>query len=305
MKRTLAALDIGTNTTLFLLAEVTADGAVLPIQHDLATNDLGRGLDADFNLTPEAIALNVDQLRRFGQIAQEYGAEEIRIAATEALRKARNAHLLLHRVKTELGLTIRIISGEEEARLTYLGILSGLPEQDEPLIAVDVGGGSTEVILGEGRTILFSRSLPVGAVSLDKQFLRSDPPELGELVEVEKAINVALDVLPQTVWSSKADLIICGGTASSLAAADLGLVDYEPEKLAGHEISKRRMQQFLEQFTSCTLEQRRKIPGIGYRRAEIILPGTMIIWALLRRLKRKYYFTSERGLRYGLLVEGI
>jgi exopolyphosphatase / guanosine-5'-triphosphate,3'-diphosphate pyrophosphatase len=303
MDRILAALDIGTNTTLFLLARVNSSGEVFPLQHDLRTNDLGRGLDATGNLTPAAIELNLTQFAELKSVALKGGAEEIRIVATEALRRALNADLLISRARADLGLTIRILSGQEEARMTYHGILSGIPDQNFPIIAVDVGGGSTEIILGKGKEIIFSTSLPIGAVVLDKQYIHRDPPALPELIETEKAIESALSQLPDSVIKSRADLVICGGTASSLAAADMGLVDYQPEKLAGHEILKRRVQGFIEQFTSGTLAERRQIPGIGHRRAEIILPGTMIIWALMRKLKRTYYFTSERGLRYGLLVK--
>ncbi len=301
--RILAALDIGTNSSLFLLAQVQADGSIHPLRHEVRTNDLGRGLNADQELSASTIELNLGQLREFQQMAQQGGAAEIRIAATEALRRARNAGVLAARALTELGLDIRIIAGAEEAQLTYRGVISGLQNPNAEILVADVGGGSTEIILGTGQAIKHSISLPLGAVSLDRQFIHSDPPSRSEIAAIREEIARILQIpagFPP--YGKESQLIICGGTASSLAAADLGLATYQPEKLAGHQMGVERLLQFTERFSSCTLEERRAIPGIGRRRAEIILPGALIICALLLALGRREYLASERGLRYGLLL---
>ncbi|MBU0519548.1 hypothetical protein KJ564_11505 [bacterium] len=302
MSKALASLDIGTNSTLFLVAEVTEDGSVLPRFHDVKTNDLGRGLNAEGYLSPETIDLNIEILRSFRNISDQYGAVEIRIAATEALRRAKNAEDLIQSAAKELGLQINIISGKQEAFLTYHGIRSGLPEPNSEIIAVDVGGGSSEIIHGKGENILYSDSMPIGAVALHKQHIRHDPPTASELMEVRNASRKALAQLPTELLKTDCDLVICGGTASSLAAADLKLPEYNPEKIGGRLITKEKVERFIHQFASCTLEERREIAGVGRKRAEIILPGTIIIAEMLIRLQRKRYITSERGLRYGLLA---
>lgn len=302
-KRVWAALDIGTNSTLFLLAEVERDGRITPLEHDVRTNDLGRGTDAEGNLSPETIDLNLRMLHDFRQIAQAKGAGEIRIAATEGLRRAGNAHLLINRVQEELGLNVRIISGEEEARLTYSGVLSGYSDLCGKLFVADIGGGSCEIILGYSRELHYSKSLPLGAVSLDKKFIRSDPPGRSETEAMSEEARRAFETLPGSLKEEDCDLVICGGTASALAAADQGLSSYQPEKIGGHRLTMDRLLEFVHQFSTCTLRERRLIPGIGRRRAEIILPGTLLIIELLKFLGRREYITSERGLRYGLLVE--
>lgn len=300
--RILASLDIGTNSTLFLLARIDSAGKIHPLRHDVRTNDLGRGLDGTGNLKSDVMDLNVRLLGEFRKIADDAGAEDIRIAATEALRNAENAQDLINRVKTEHGMDIRVISGQDEADLTYRGILSGLDDQSGRILAADIGGGSSEIIMGEGENILHSVSLPVGAVVLDRLFIRNDPPLLSEVEEVQRHTESALREIPETFAHSEARLLICGGTASSLVAADLGLTEYRPQKIAGHEMTLETLEKYIQRFRTCTLEERRRIPGIGYRRAEIILPGTILIHTLLRTLGRDEYITSERGLRYGLLA---
>ena len=302
-EKILASLDIGTNSTLFLVAAVDAGKKIRPMQHDVCTNDLGRGLDPNGNLSSEIIDRNIRLLENFKRRARKAGALEVRAAATEALRKAGNAKILIDRARAELGLDIRVVSGQEEAILTYRGILSGLSERGKPIIAVDVGGGSSEVIYGQGDDVHYSTSLPVGAISLDKKHIHHDPPLGNELEEVRREVDEILRQMPDSMAAKPCDLVICGGTASSLAAADLGLSSVQPEKIAGHVMTSGRLQRFIEQFSHCTLEERRRIPGIGRRRAEIILPGAILIDGLLRALGRQQYITSERGLRYGLLVE--
>ncbi|TKJ41111.1 hypothetical protein CEE37_05435 [candidate division LCP-89 bacterium B3_LCP] len=297
-----AALDIGTNSTLFLLAEVDRHGVIRPILHDVRTNDLGRGIDRSGNLTRETIDLNINLLGAFNKKAEEYGAKCIRIAATEALRQAGNSEVLIRRAKEELGLDVRIISGEEEALLTYQGVISGIDIEDDTILAADVGGGSSEIILGRGDEILYSTSLKVGAVLLDSMFVRDNLPTDGQIEKMRAYSKEVLSELPASLLEGENRLVICGGTASSLAAADLGLSSYNPEKISGHVMTRSRLFEFIDQFQNCTLEQRRLIPGIGKRRAEIILPGTILITTFLDAIDRNHYYTSERGLRYGLLT---
>jgi exopolyphosphatase/guanosine-5'-triphosphate,3'-diphosphate pyrophosphatase len=300
--KVLASLDIGTNSTLFLLAQVDDRNVISPLRHEVRTNDLGRGLDDSGNLSAEVIDLNVRLLGDFKRIAEAAGAEEIRAAATEALRRAGNADYLIGRMKAEHGLEIRILSGREEAEYTYRGIVSGLIPSAGTILAADVGGGSTEIIRGTGHEIEKSASVPVGAVKLDHLFIRQDPPSSTEIDAVRNHVEATLSGVLDEFTGLDDRLIICGGTASSLAAAALGLAEYQPERLAGYVMSQERLERFIERFQGCHLEERRRIPGIGRRRAEIILPGAVLIQTLLKRLGRAEYTTSERGLRYGLLV---
>ncbi|MFH1862781.1 MAG: Ppx/GppA phosphatase family protein [bacterium] len=303
MKQTIkAALDIGTNSTLFLLAELNENGAVQPLHHEVRTNDLGRGTDGQGNLQPQTIALNLELLRSFRDYALAQGANEILIAGTEALRRAANADAFVELVKSVLHLNVRIISGEEEAFLTYRGVRSGLSEMNAEVLVVDVGGGSIEIIHGRGEEILHSISLPLGAVSLDRRFIHSDPPIAEEVESVHQTVREALPTFSLLGDQSQAELIVCGGTASALASAAQGLAEYQPEKIAGYKMTLQCLVEFETRLAKCALSERQAIPGIGRRRAEIILPGTVILIELLKALNRTSYLTSERGLRYGLLL---
>jgi exopolyphosphatase/guanosine-5'-triphosphate,3'-diphosphate pyrophosphatase len=297
-----AAVDIGTNSSLFLLAQIGDDGRILPRRHEVRTNDLGRGLDEKGRLTDATIELNLRHLAEFMQMAQAGGARELVLAGTEALRRAANASELIQRAREGLGLEIRVISGEQEAALTYLGVVSGLPDEDRARVVVDVGGGSTEMILGCGHALRRCESLPLGAVSLDRRYIRHDPPLADEITEITHHLHRSLTGSLLKEASPESEWILCGGTASALASADLGLADYRPEKIGGHRMTSERIERFVRQFSTSTLGRRRAVPGIGRRRAEIILPGTLIIHELMKAAQIEAYQTSERGLRYGLLL---
>jgi exopolyphosphatase / guanosine-5'-triphosphate,3'-diphosphate pyrophosphatase len=303
--KTLAAIDLGTNSSLFLLGQVDEAGHLQPLRHEVRTNDLGRGLDHQNRLPARTLDLNLEQLREFQRFATAGGAVEVRVAATEALRRAVNGGELIARAHTELGLEIRILSGSEEAYLTYLGVISGLADPDARVLVADVGGGSTEIILGVAGNPQKSVSLKVGAVMLDQATIRQDPASAQEILDARQLIRSVLVDLEVFREASAAPLIICGGTAATLAAADLGLMKYQPEKIGGHRISAGRLKRFIGQFAALDLESRRTLPGVGRRRAEIILPGALIIEELLRKLRREEYLTSERGLRYGLLLSAV
>ncbi|HEX7342987.1 MAG TPA: Ppx/GppA phosphatase family protein [bacterium] len=298
-----AALDIGTNSSLFVLAEVESGGKIRPLRHEVRTNDLGRGLNDQNELTDDTIELNLRLLREFKQMADAGGAPDIIIAGTEALRRAANSSVLLERARNELGLEIRIIPGHEEAALTYLGVTSGLPNTDHPRVVADVGGGSTEIILGRGNQPAQSESLPLGAVSLDRQYVKHDPPLPEEIEAIKGYVEKCLAGSLLKRAPREAEWIFCGGTASALAIADLGLANYQPERIAGHRLTRDRIERFVQQFCNSTLEERRAMAGIGRRRAEIILPGALIIRELMKTARIEAYQTSERGLRYGLLLQ--
>ncbi len=298
-----AALDIGTNSSLFLLAEVNDHGRISALRHEVRTNDLGRGLNDQNELTDDTIELNLRLLREFKQMAEAKGAPDIIIAGTEALRRAANSSVLLERARNELGLDIRIIPGHEEAALTYLGVTSELPNTDHPRVVADVGGGSTEIILGRGDQPAQSESLPLGAVSLDRKYINHDPPLPEEIEAIKGYVEKCLAGSLLKRAPHNAEWIICGGTTSALASADLGLADYQPERIAGHRLTQDRVERFVQQFSGSSLEARRAIPGIGRRRAEIILPGALIIRELMKTARIEAYRTSERGLRYGLLLQ--
>jgi exopolyphosphatase/guanosine-5'-triphosphate,3'-diphosphate pyrophosphatase len=303
--RVLAAIDLGTNSSLFLLAQVDRNGRITPLRQEVRTNDLGRGLDEEGRLSPATIELNLKQLSEFKKIAEDTDAVEIRVAATAALRRAINADDLIDKARTNLNLKIRTISGLEEARLTYQGVISGLEDPAQKILLADVGGGSTEISLGVAGFPVKSVSLGIGVVSLDRHFIRHDPATAEEIGAIRERIQQSFNEIPDFDEIADARMIICGGTASALASADLGLESYQPEKLADHRITNRRLKRFIKQFADLNLEERRGIPGLGWRRAEIILPGALIIANLLQKFKREEYFTSERGLRYGLLVSGV
>jgi len=230
--RIAAAIDVGTNSVKIIVVDASADCERLLYENTLITR-LGEGMQAyGMRLKEAAIRRTLDALEELVQQARAYGAEQIAAVGTAALREAQNRTEFLQRAQERLGLTIEIISGQEEARLSYLAVRRDPVWRESPhLTVVDIGGGSTEVIVGasEGKNIAFRVSLDMGAVRLTERFLRSDPPTLAQLDGASRAIREALEHLPVTVRHRPCTLVGVGGTIANLAAIDKGGVQSAQE----------------------------------------------------------------------------
>ncbi len=298
----LAALDVGTNSVLLLVAEVTAGGRLQPIEDRAVVSRLGQGLVPGGRLRPQAAERTAAVIAELAARARQLGAADIRAVGTMGLRLAADAGAFIERVGRDSGVVIRVISGDGEARLTYRGAQHQLPAGTERLVVCDVGGGSTEVITGRAARIEQRCSLELGAVGLTERFLPHDPIAAEELAALRRhlAARLAADL---EAPSRPFELVAVGGTATSLAAMHHRLERYDAERVHGTRLSRRWLADRLAGLARLDAPARARIRGLEPGRADIIPAGTIILLALLERLGAASLLISDRGLRHGLLLE--
>ncbi len=304
-----AAIDLGTNTVRLLVGEADGRGAYLPLHADQEITRLGEGLRPAGFLRPGPMQRTLDALRRFRDAAASYGASEIAVVGTSALREAKNRQDFLVRAEKEAGVTVRVISGEEEAQLTLLGVQAALPIlTGHPFLLMDIGGGSTEFLLVEGETVRATVSTGLGVVKLTEAHIRTDPPSPQELAAIRETATGRLASLRDREISSlrRGELFVgTAGTVTSLAAIDLELVPYDPSQVNGHRLSRARVAQLLERLAHLPLALRRDTRGLEPARADVILAGAVICLAAMETLEYQEIVVSDGGLREGILLDVI
>jgi exopolyphosphatase/guanosine-5'-triphosphate,3'-diphosphate pyrophosphatase len=298
---TFAAVDIGSNSVRLKIARLTR-GHLRPIHEDREVTRLGDGVFRSGFLTPESIAETVKVLRRFHRATQQVVTDPVRVVATSALRDARNSQAFLEWVRSATGWKVEIISGLEEARLIHLGLISNLRIDNAPTLMMDLGGGSCELTLSSRGQIRDTVSLPLGAVRLSNEFLPHDPPRKGELKRLQGFVAREVNrIAPRIVAARVKNVIATSGTADALAA------------VAGHmrkngnrqrmQVSRAEMSRIAKRLARLPVDERRKIEGIGLRRAEIIVAGSIVYHEMLDRCNLKGFRYSPLGLRDGLLAQ--
>ena len=274
-----AAIDLGTNSTRLLVADVEG-GRVEEVSRGLRITRLGEGVDDRRLLLPVAVARVRDVLADFRRELERRGAERTLAVATSAVRDAGNGEAFLGEIEWSYGFSTRLLSGDEEARLTYRGVTAGGPLEAGTLV-VDIGGGSTELILADRHT-----SLDIGCVRMTERF-GEDADAIGAYV---RSVTPKLDVR---------GAVGVAGTVTSLAALDLGLVDYDPERVHGHVLTAPAVDEQLARLAALPLEERRRLPGLEPERAPVIVAGAAILRELLRRYSLDRIEVSEHDLLHG------
>lgn len=296
----LAAIDCGTNTVLLLVAELQPDRVprLVKVADFLEMPRLGQELDRTGRLHPDAMARTLLALVAQRQRAVELGAEEIQAIATESLRAASNGAEFLARV-AEAGVLLRVISGQEEARLSFRSVAASLPLPPGAKRSVlDIGGGSTELIVGtEGPEQ--SASVPIGSVRLTERLIRSDPPTADEKAALERTIEEALDGLPEPAG----ELVALAGTATTVGALHLGLTSYDSARIDGMRVPVPALAALVERLGGLTVAERCALPGLDSRRADVIYAGAMILLRVALRARVPEVVISDRGVRWGALEE--
>ena len=296
MKR-FAAIDVGTNTVLLLVADVGDGGKLSPVQDLERTTRLGRGLAATGRRHPESLSKTVEAIDAYLAVCDRLRVDEIRIVGTSALREAQNGDDLANAVERRLGVTIRTISGEEEGRLSYLAADREMGP-GRPLLVVDIGGGSVEFIVGQEGSVLELHSLSVGAVGLTETFLRSDPvreEEFGSMMD-HITRNLAPVALPRPT-----KVVGLGGTITTLSAVQKGDNRFRPPEIHGTLLSRQEVHRQVLLYRGKTVEERCHIAGLPSERADVILAGAAILLQTLSILDLEKVVVSCHGLRYGLL----
>jgi len=299
----LAAVDVGTNSVLLLVAERGPDGVVRPVREEAEITRLGRGVDRTALLSPEGITATLEVLERYAALAREAGARALVVTATSAARDARNGAEFLDRARERTGAAVEILSGAEEARLSYLAVAQDFAEDagEAGLLAIDVGGGSTEFVHGRGRTVLFRTSLDIGSVRLTERCVRSDPPTPPEQEAVRAAVREALANLPGFPVGVR--VVGVAGTVTSLFALAHGIQPYDASRVHGGWLSLEDVEGVRERLCSVPLAVRRTLPGMQPKRADVLPAGALLFETALHHLGATGARVSDRGLRWGVLLD--
>jgi exopolyphosphatase/guanosine-5'-triphosphate,3'-diphosphate pyrophosphatase len=302
----LAVIDVGTNTVRLLVAESGGGSTYRTLLTAQEITRLGQGLLPSRELQPEPIRRTVRVLRRYRELADAQGAATLLAVGTSALREAKNRTAFLAVARDEAGVEVAVIPGEDEARLGLLGVRAGLPNAPARLAMMDIGGGSTELVVAEGETILAAVSTGVGVVKLTESCLHTDPPLPTELETVRRKAAERLD-RARTVElrgvPTGNTLVGTAGTVTSLAAVDLALIPYDLVRVSGHRITRVRIAQILHRLASLPLADRRRVPGLEPARADVIVAGGVICLAAMEVLGFPELTVSDGGLREGILLD--
>jgi exopolyphosphatase / guanosine-5'-triphosphate,3'-diphosphate pyrophosphatase len=299
--RRVAVVDVGTNSTRLLVADVL-DGRVSKIERQSRVTRLGRGVDLSGRLSNEGVEATCMAIADYVEIYREAGAESVDAIATSAVRDASNGDAFIAELRERFALSARVLDGEEEARLTYLGATSERPPAESTLV-IDIGGGSTELVIGVGDRIAFHSSLQAGVVRHTERHIVSDPPAATELEElaadVRSLIEAATADRPE---ASAVAGIAVAGTPTSLAAVELGLEPYDPARVHGHVLSLDGIQRLFSRLASASLAERVEIPGLHPDRAPTIVAGVVILVEAMRAFGLDRVRVSEHDILYGAAI---
>jgi len=305
--RQLAAIDIGTNSIKLLIASVEEDGSLQVMSREKSLVRLGSETLATGRLSDEAIEAGVDAVAQFLRSIQAAGAELVRAVATCAVREASNSSAFLEAVRRRTGVTVDVVSGEEEARLINLGVRSEFPARFDPLFLIDIGGGSTEFVISEGSRVKMTESLPLGVVRLADRYLRDDPPSERDRKAIKKAIRAvakrATDAVRKTGFKT---CVGSSGTIQSLSLVHEAAVLGREATPTGHRtLTRDGLRKVNRLLRRTTAREKLRIPGLDPRRRDIAVPGgTLLAW-ILKRSGAKAIVVGERGLREGILLDHV
>lgn len=302
-----AAIDIGSNSIRLLVAEVADgpgwDGTIETVARAGEVCRLGRGLHESGSID-EALASRATEIcREFARRARSLGAAHVVAGATAALRSAANGASVADRLAVSAGVPVRILTGDDEARLVYRAVVLGLGgrARESQCVVFDLGGGSTEVVSGVGLQPGRWNSLGFGAVSLTERLLREDPPSQATLAAAREQIGSDIMRGCASMPDRATMLAGVGGTVTVLASVDRGLTDYDPAALEGWWIERGRVLETASRIAGMSHDERRRLPIMGEGRADIIGAGVLVVEALMRRFEAPGLVCSTQGLRYGLV----
>jgi len=300
-----ATIDIGTNTVLLLVAERGPDGVLCAVEERATITRLGEGVDRTKQLAPAAVERTRACLDDYARVVRSAGADRVAVVGTSAMRDAGGGEAVREGVRAALGVEARVISGEEEARLTFRGAISGLPSNGPGAVAVfDIGGGSTEVVIGvtaDPPTLTFAESFDVGSVRLTERHSRHDPPTRAERDEITRTAREAFARVP-ALPDGRAPVGIAG-TVTTLAAVSMALVPYDGARVHGHVLPLATLRDVVEKLAALDGAARRQVPGMEPKRADVIVAGGWIALALLDHWGAPAIRVSDRGVRWGLAEE--
>lgn len=302
-----AAIDIGSNSVRLLVAEFPngSDDRLVTVARAGEPCRLGRGLGASGMIDLQTAERAADLAATFALRARSLGAGRLLVAATAAIRNATNGNEVADLIGARCGAPVRILTGEDEARLMYGAVIGGLGRavRQNSCVVFDLGGGSTEVVSGVGHQAGRWASLPFGAVSLTERHLHANPPDPAEIEQLRAGIHDVIMHECAYMPSRTPVLAGVGGTVTVLAMLDRKLRSYDPARLEGWGIPVERLAELTRRICSTTQEERRRWPAMGEGRADIVVAGVLVVQALMERFPAPMLLCSTQGLRYGLARE--
>jgi len=296
-----AVIDIGTNSTRLLVADVKVGGALTELERETTVTRLGEGVDATGRLADEAIERVLAAVGGYREAIDRYEVEQTVAIATSAMRDAANGEDLREQLRTRHGIDARTISGDEEARLTFLGATGARPPSGKRTLVIDIGGGSTEFVLGApGAAPDFHVSTQAGSVRQTERHFVGDPPAQQHVADLALEVQLLIENgVPEDVRSSAPAGIAVAGTATSLAAIDQELEPYDPLKVHGYVLELGACERMLAMLAALALEDRRALPGLHPDRAPTIVAGAAILVEAMRAFRLQAVETSEADILHG------
>jgi exopolyphosphatase/guanosine-5'-triphosphate,3'-diphosphate pyrophosphatase len=303
----IAVVDIGTNSTRLLICDRDGDRITDELERHSNVTRLGAGVDADGRLDQEAMERVYQVVDEYKELIERHGAEHRIAVLTSAVRDAANGPAFAESIKKRYDLEPHVITGDEEARLTFTGATSERDPGDQtPSVVVDIGGGSTEIVVGRGHDVTFHVSTQAGVVRQTERHLHDDPPTEAELDETRRDVRETLSHgVPETQRDAVEHAIAVAGTATSLGAIAQELEPYDPDKVHGYRLNREQCEQILERLAALPLSERKEVPGLHPDRAPTIVAGVIILVEVLRLFRLDEVEVSEhdilRGAALGLV----
>jgi exopolyphosphatase / guanosine-5'-triphosphate,3'-diphosphate pyrophosphatase len=297
----LAAIDVGSNSVRLYVAEVEASGGFRQLDRDLAITRLGEGVDRNRALGDEPLRRTLEAIGRYAARAHELGAERIRMAATSAVRDAKNQDEFFDGVRELTGTDAEVLSGDREAHLSFLGATHELTE-GAPYLVLDIGGGSTEFVVGDREPESWI-SIDVGSGRLTERHIRSDPPADAELDSVCSDAESAVEQAIRAVGTSARTLVGLAGTITTIAALVLGLKEYDRERIHHARLDALQVEEAAAMLNAMTVEERRRLPVMPRGREEVIVAGAQILVEVMEGFGFEEVLVSEADILDGLVLD--
>jgi exopolyphosphatase / guanosine-5'-triphosphate,3'-diphosphate pyrophosphatase len=301
----LATIDLGSNTVRYLLVELDGDASWRALDQDQRVTRLGQGLADAGRLGEAPMARTADAVVEYAARARRLGADDVLVVATSAVREAANGRQFVDGIERSAGARVRIVSGEDEARLTVRGALAGLHDLPGPLVVFDIGGGSTEFILWRDGGVVAATSLRLGVVPLAERYPFPGPVDANDYRRLEDEVRARLarEIPPAVASAEGATLVGTAGTVTTLAALDLGLPAYDAARVQGHRLTGDAVSRQLARLAALTVEGRAALPCLEPGRADLIVPGVAIVVAAMERFRVDVLVVSDWSLREGIVAE--
>jgi len=295
----IATIDIGTNTVLLLIAEIE-EGSIKTLAYEQRTPRIGKNVDAEGVIGKPAFARVIDVFSEYYKIIKKHHVDKVTAFGTSVLREAANKNEFVNFIKKENGIDIEILDGQDESFWTYRGAISGITS-DEKMVVIDIGGGSTEISEGTLKAVTSTNSFNVGAVRISERYFRNNPPAPAEIQLATDFVKNALSKLTDCNYSD-ATLIGVAGTPTTLASIDLGILQFDVEKISGYKLSFERINSIFQKLCKMRSDEIRELSDATEGRADIITAGTLILTEFMKFGNFTGLTVSERGVRYGIAI---